>query len=112
MKRDRPRNNSDDLLPKIETLPGAVCAQWKQCGKPNCKCANGLLHGPYYYRFWYEFGQQRKTYVKKADVLSVKVACDTRRREQRQARQDWDEALRTLRLMKSRLYHLLSEGGL
>jgi len=30
-----------------------------QCGKPNCKCAAGNLHGPYWYLEWME-GTKRK----------------------------------------------------
>ena len=41
-----------ETLPK--TLPGAVCAQWVRCCRPNCRCARGHLHGPYFYRFWRE----------------------------------------------------------
>jgi hypothetical protein len=52
------RIKTENSLPKIEPLPGAVCIQWKRCGKANCKCSNGMLHGPYYYRFWYAGGTQ------------------------------------------------------
>ncbi len=60
-------------LPK--TLPGAVCQQWKRCGRAGCKCANGALHGPYFYRFWRERGRLRKAYVKPADLAAVRAAC-------------------------------------
>jgi hypothetical protein len=86
MKRGtrRVETKSSDLLPKISPLPGAVCAQMKRCGRSNCKCAKGELHGPYYYRFWYERGRQRKKYVKKGDVSDIKAAC-LLRIEQRKA---------------------------
>ena len=64
-------------LPKM--LPGAVCPQWKRCGKARCKCARGTLHGPYYYRFWREDGRLRKAYVKRADVAGVRAACEEER---------------------------------
>jgi len=27
--------------------PGTIHLRWQRCGKPNCKCARGELHGPY-----------------------------------------------------------------
>jgi hypothetical protein len=27
--------------------PGTIHLRWQRCGKPNCKCASGQLHGPY-----------------------------------------------------------------
>lgn len=61
-------------LPKIEALPGAVCAQRVRCGKPNCRCARLELHTAYY-RFWREGGRLRKAYVRVADVERVRAAC-------------------------------------
>ena len=56
-------------------LNGAVCAQYKRCGKANCRCALGELHGPYFYRFqWYE-GRVVKEYVRLSDVEEVRAAC-------------------------------------
>lgn len=26
--------------------------QYRKCGKPTCKCKEGLGHGPYWYAFW------------------------------------------------------------
>src|ERR1051325_5406987 len=36
-----------------------------RCGKPNCKCARGRLHGPYWYAYWSEGGRTRARYVGK-----------------------------------------------
>lgn len=47
-----------------------------RCGKQNCRCARGQLHGPYHYLFWREAGQLRKVYVRRADVAEVRAACD------------------------------------
>ncbi len=69
------KTKSENPLPKIEALPGAVCAQWKRCGKPSCRCASGDLHGPYFYRFWRAGGRLRKTYVPRADVEQARQAC-------------------------------------
>jgi hypothetical protein len=34
-----------------------------RCGKANCKCATGDLHGPYWYAYWTEKGRLRSKYV-------------------------------------------------
>lgn len=39
--------------------------RWERvkCGKPNCKCARGELHGPYLYAYWFEGGRTRSQYI-------------------------------------------------
>jgi hypothetical protein len=44
----------------LKRLPAAVCTQYVRCGKSGCKCARGLLHGPYFYCFWREGGKLQK----------------------------------------------------
>lgn len=36
-----------------------------RCGKKGCKCADGKLHGPYWYAYWSEDGKTRSQYVGK-----------------------------------------------
>ena len=36
-----------------------------RCGKKGCKCADGQLHGPYWYAYWTEGGRTRSQYVGK-----------------------------------------------
>ena len=36
-----------------------------RCGKENCRCAEGDLHGPYYYAYWSEEGKTRTQYIGK-----------------------------------------------
>jgi hypothetical protein len=36
-----------------------------RCGKENCRCAQGDLHGPYYYAYWSEEGKTRTQYIGK-----------------------------------------------
>lgn len=36
-----------------------------RCGKSNCKCAKGALHGPYWYGYWSEGGKTKSMYVGK-----------------------------------------------
>jgi hypothetical protein len=73
-----PRRKVSEPLPKISEslmLNGAVCAQFKRCGKPNCRCSRGELHGPYYYRFMWYGGRVVKEYVRKSDVAETRKAC-------------------------------------
>jgi hypothetical protein len=60
-------------------LPGSLHPEWRRCGKPNCRCARGLLHGPYYVRRWRQGGKQRKALVKPEDVAEVLAAIERRR---------------------------------
>jgi hypothetical protein len=52
---------ADESLPK--TAVGSLHIEFKTCGRPNCRCRRGVLHGPYIYRHWREGGRQRKKYV-------------------------------------------------
>lgn len=67
-------------------MPGAVCAQMIRCGKLSCKCARGELHGPYFYRFVWERGKQRKRYVRRAEVQQIRAACAAYKNEARLCR--------------------------
>lgn len=91
-------NKSAQMLPKI--LPSAVCAQFKKCGRPGCKCARGLLHGPYFYNFYREAGKLKKSYIRSSDVANVRKLCEAGRREranERETMQDWRQLLATVR---------------
>ena len=65
-----------------DKLPGTVQPQYVRCGKPNCRCVRGELHGPFYYRFWRDHsGRQHKEYVRKADLEAVRNACEGRQED-------------------------------
>ena len=77
-----------------ETLPkkGTLCAQWKRCGRPTCRCAQGALHGPYHYLFWRERRRLRKRYVRLADVEAVRAQLRERAAQRwlhRLAKKEW-----------------------
>jgi hypothetical protein len=72
------------MEPLPKTLPGTVCVQWVRCGRPNCRCALGRLHGPYTYHFARVNGRLRKRYVRPADVARVWAACQARQRQRRE----------------------------
>lgn len=69
-------------------LSGAVVEKYRKCGKPNCRCANGTLHGPYHYRTWREAGKQQWQYIPRSEVQAVMQACETNRRVQKRLRQE------------------------
>ena len=61
-------NHNAEMLRKT----GAICPSMIRCGKSNCRCAHGRLHGPYYYRCWRDSqGRQHRTYIPKADVATA-----------------------------------------
>jgi hypothetical protein len=43
-----------------------------RCGKKGCKCAEGKLHGPYWYAYWSEGGKTRSRYIGKRLPKGVK----------------------------------------
>jgi hypothetical protein len=43
-----------------------------RCGKKNCHCAEGRLHGPYWYAYWTEGGRTKSQYVGKKLPRSVR----------------------------------------
>jgi hypothetical protein len=45
-----------------------------RCGKKNCHCAEGKLHGPYWYAYWTEGGRTRSQYVGKKLPRGVRKA--------------------------------------
>jgi uncharacterized protein DUF6788 len=61
----------DQPLHKILRAKGVVRLEWVRCGRDNCRCARGELHGPYYFRYWREgtLGRRklRKEYIKRQD---------------------------------------------
>ena len=66
---------------KIAPLPGVLCAELVQCGKPSCRCSTGgRKHGPYLYRRWREDGRQRRAYVRPNDRQQVELAIAAWRR--------------------------------
>ena len=66
-------------LPTIEPIRGSLHVEWKRCGRSNCRCRDGRLHGPYYARHWREDGRQRKAYVRAYDVATNLVGIELRR---------------------------------
>ncbi len=81
-------------------LPGTLNVISNRCGKPNCRCARGALHGPYLYRRWREGGRQRCRYVRAEDAGAVREALAAWRRLHPPARSLRDELAELRRLLR------------
>jgi hypothetical protein len=68
----------DHSLPKTNAV-GSLHLDWITCGKPTCRCARGILHGPYVYRRWRHRGKQRKVYVPMADLPHILAEMERQR---------------------------------
>jgi len=51
-----------------------------RCGKENCKCSKGELHGPYWYAYWSEGGKVRSQYIGKRLPKGVKPSKSSKSR--------------------------------
>jgi hypothetical protein len=84
MKRETHRKTkSVESTSKIHPLEGYLEAQMICCGRSNCKCSKGELHGPYYIRRWERRGKKCSKYVKKGELPSV-IAGISARKQQRE----------------------------
>lgn len=54
-----------------------------RCGKAGCRCAEGKLHGPYWYAYWSEGGKTKSQYVGKRLPKGVKLPRETKTRDVR-----------------------------
>jgi hypothetical protein len=73
-----------DPLPKAGYLKGSLHIENKRCGKPNCRCVRGYLHGPFFYRRWRQDGSQKKEYVRHENVAAVLSAIARRQALERE----------------------------
>ena len=78
---------SEKTTTKIEPLRGSLEALLKRCGKANCKCAKGQLHGPYYLRRWQRGGERQSKYVKKDELSATFAACLEYKRNKQETRE-------------------------
>jgi hypothetical protein len=88
-------------IPLPQTLSGVVLEQYKRCGRRNCRCSSGALHGPYFYRYWRQDGHLRKAYVPRNEVEAVRSQCRARQEEQREQRRFEREAMEYLRRVRT-----------
>lgn len=50
---------------EVRPASRSVRAQYVRCGRPDCSCATGKGHGPYWYEYWREGGRIRSKYLGK-----------------------------------------------
>lgn len=87
-------------------LAGTVIAEHVRCGKPGCRCAQGRLHGPYFYLTRRVNGRLRRTYVPKSELPAVQAMCRNRMMQQEMARKNRAENAALMRSFKSDLQFL------
>ena len=65
----------------LAALPqtGSLQREWRRCGKQRCRCARGILHGPYWYLRWRDRGRQRRRYVPRERIDSLQAVIEQRR---------------------------------
>ena len=76
------RTKTSNLTTKI--LPGSVERRMVRCGKANCKCTRGELHGPYFYHVTTDETVRSRRYIPRAEVAVVAQACQEHRELQAQ----------------------------
>lgn len=91
------------LLPKTGASQGNIYPEWKRCGKSCCRCARGVLHGPYWYRRWREADRQRKQYVPR-DRVATELALQALRQRDRPTVCSMTRMLTELRRLEQEIY--------
>lgn len=97
-----------NLSPKIDYVCGSIVAYYKKCNRANCKCRQGQLHGPYFYRFWRQEGKRFKEYIRKENVAVTKAACESYQRQKRLNKNTRQKHLTLWRKLKTQLKEVTS----
>ena len=79
------KTKSEIPLPKT-VHKGAVCEQYFRCGKSNCRCARGELHGPYFAYFARHKGRLVKRYVRLSEAAQIAAQCQAARQQRADTR--------------------------
>jgi hypothetical protein len=106
----RRKKKSKEKPTKIELLRGHIEVRYVKCGRANCKCAKGELHGPYHLLRWKSAGRKITRYVKKGEEQAVFATVSAYRRkkvEQRQQRDSYMELGREIRENNKRVRLIL-----
>src|SRR5713101_7158286 len=103
------KQKTSKCFPKITIngiLPGSIHATFSKCGKPNCKCARGEPHGPYFHRYYRIGDRIKKEYIPLARLNEVRSACDRHRdlqSEIRASNQRYNELMSQFKTMLKEL---------
>lgn len=91
-------------------LTGVVIKEKVKCGKSNCKCLKGNLHGDYYYHYYriYRNGawKLKKEYVLKNEVELLVQKINTIKNYKKEQRQQEEELKKGLKILR-----IISENG-
>jgi hypothetical protein len=91
----------DALLQEREQIRGSLFSRFAVCGKPNCACAQGEKHGPYYVLSNRSGGEGAFIYLKEEQVSRVRELVDRHRR--------FKKGLKRLKGLSSRLHTLFEQ---
>ncbi len=59
------------LLNPKDMVSGSIYTVYKKCGNPNCRCARGKPHGPFYYLSRKVDGVTKLTFIRRADESTI-----------------------------------------
>lgn len=102
----RSEKKSAKLPSKMLSDSGTIEHRYVRCGRPNCKCTKGELHGAYTYVRFYRNGKRWRRYVKNSDVSTFLQLREQRRQRLAEAKQAQAEFLLHWRELKSLLRSL------
>lgn len=88
----------DALLQEREQIKGSLFARFAVCGKPNCACAQGEKHGPYYVLSNRSAGSGAFVYLKEDQVSTVRDLVNRHRR--------FRKGLKRLKGLSSKLHEM------
>ena len=91
----------DALLQEREQIRGSLFSRFAVCGKPNCACAQGAKHGPYYVLSNRSGGAGAFIYLKEEQVSRVRELVNRHRR--------FKQGLKRLKGLSSRLHALFEQ---
>lgn len=106
LSREATEKKSEPLPSKILPVNGSLEVRRVKCGRANCKCAKGELHGPYTYVRTYDGGQRWRKYVKNGDVSTLNQSRLKHKRE----RKERLEAHRTLKSLLREMRGYFTKG--
>ena len=90
-----------ELAKTCHKIP-ALISYRVRCSRPNCHCAAGEDHGPYWFLRWRDHaGRHRRRYVQAADVEAVQAIISQRRAERQERRREAAEAKTWLRQLRA-----------
>ena len=97
--------------PTNSRVTGVVIKEKVKCGKPNCKCARGELHGGYYYHYFRVFingkSTLKKNYVPRNKVRYLKQQIRQTRDTDKKYKVFLDEQSKFLTAIRSQMKEAL-----